>query len=158
MELTTTSIISLFDTNKEERERFVSLVIDQLQEGNADAMKTHYALKCMEDIIANILANNNYREIVLSEAQKYGGKKFEYRNSEISIKETGVKYDFSMCNDPEYLDMKDRITQLTAQMKEKEAFLKRLPEGGINVVIDDEVVHVFPPSKSSTTTIAVSLK
>jgi hypothetical protein len=156
-ELTTTSIVSLFDTTKEERISFVRDLVERVSEGQTDPIKAHYSIKCMEEIIKNILADDLYKRCVLDEAEK-NGKKFTYRNSEIQIKEAGVKYDYTQCGDPELLELYEAKAKIDTEIKAKEQFLRQLPTGGLQIVIDDEFLTAYPPAKSSTTTVQVTLK
>jgi hypothetical protein len=156
-ELTTTSIVSLFDTTKEQRSSFVQDLISRVTEGHEDPVKVHYAIKCMEEIIKSITTDPLYKNCVLTEAEKHG-KKFAYRNSEIQIKEAGVKYDYTKCGDIEYDTLIKQKEQLDTVIKDREIFLKTVPASGMNLLIDDEVVQIYPPSKSSTTTVQVTLK
>jgi hypothetical protein len=48
--------------------------------------------------------------------------------------------------------------QANEVLKARQDFLKTVPSKGMELKVDDEVVTVYPPSKSSTTSIAVTLK
>jgi hypothetical protein len=93
-ELTTTSILALFETNKEQRQSFALSLVDEIEQGNVNPLKVHLQIKCMEDIIKLLNSNTIYKKAVLEEAEKQGQKSFEYQNAKVEIKETGVKYDF----------------------------------------------------------------
>lgn len=156
MNLTVTNL-SLFETSKEERQQFAIQVANNLMEGMADPLKVHLQVKCMEDIIKQLTSNSIYKTMVLSEAQKYG-KTFDQHNAKFEIKEMGVKYDYSNCNDPVYNELQDKLAALESEIKFRQAFLKAIPLSGQEIVIDDELVKVYPPSKTSTTTVTVNLK
>lgn len=157
-ELTTTSILSLFETNKEQRQSFALGVIDALENGEVDPLKIHLQVKCMEDIIKLLNSNTIYKKSVLDAAEKYNQKSFEFMNSKVEIKETGVKYDYSKCNDPVHQSISSDLEERSAWLKDRETFLKTVPAKGMELKIDDEVVTVYPPSKSSTTSVAITLK
>lgn len=156
-EITTSSIVSLFDTTKEERTTFVQDLVNRITDGHLDPIKAHYSLKCMEEIIKNILGNKEYKDCVLLEAEK-NGKKFQYKNSELVIKETGVKYDYTHCGHHTLLQLQSQADALNEQIKAYQDLLKKVPEEGMEMIIEDEVVRVYPPAKSSTTTLTVTLK
>lgn len=156
-EITTSSIVSLFDTTKEERSSFVLDLVNRITDGQLDPIKAHYSLKCMEEILKNILNNKDYKDCLLMEAEKHG-KKFSYRNSELQIKEAGVKYDYSHCGHHQLLQLQGQVDALNEQVKAYQEFLKKVPTDGMEIVIEDEVVRVYPPAKSSTTTLTVTLK
>ncbi len=158
-ELTTTSILSLFDTTKEQRESFALDLINRIDNGQVDPLKAHLQLKCMEDIIKKLNDNSNYKAGLLAAAEKMGGKSFQLHNAKFEIKEVGTKYDFSNSGDPVYADLAVKMEQLKTEMKARESFLKTVPLKGMPILIEDtgEAVTVFPPSKTSTTSVAVTL-
>ena len=149
MNLTLTNL-SLFETSKEERQQFAIQVTNNLLEGMADPLKVHLQVKCMEDIIKQLTSNSVYKSMVLTEANKYG-KSFEQFNAKFEVKEMGVKYDYSNCNDPVYKDLEDKLALIEAEIKARQIFLKSMPQSGQEILIDDELVKVYPPSKTSTT-------
>lgn len=157
-DLTTISTLSLFDTNKEQRKTFVDDVLARLLFGEIDPLRIHVYVKCLEDITKNILASEPYKQMVLAEAIKYGTKGFEFGNAQITLRETGVKYDYSQCNDPKLAELYEQKFKIDLALKKREDFLKAAPIEGTQIMVDDEVVTVYPPSKSSTTTPVVSLK
>ena len=156
MNLTLTNL-SLFETSKAERQEFAIQVTNNLMEGLADPLKVHLQVKCMEDIIKQLTSNSVYKDLVVTEAQKYG-KSFEQFNAKFEIKEMGVKYDYSNCGDPILRDLEDKLADIEKQLKDRQTMLKTVPESGMEIVCNDELVKVYPPSKSSTTTVTVNLK
>lgn len=158
-QLSVTSILTLFDTNKEQRKTFVQSVIDQLGAGQEDPLKVHVQVKCMEDILKNLLESKEYKSLVMDQALKYGSTKFDFHNAQISIKEAGVKYDYMLCNDPVYADLLDTYKHAEKLLKEREKFLRAIPDGGMDMLLEGgEVKKVFAPVKTSTTTTVVTLK
>ena len=158
MEITTQGILSLFETTKAERSTFTINVMERIEEGTADPIRVHLQLKAMEEIVKALNTNERYKELLLDAAEK-NGRKFMAFNAEFQVKEMGQRYDFTYCGDDELLEMytaQDRIKYL---IKEREEFLKKVPVAGMQKVTETgEVVTLFPPSKTSTTTVAVSLK
>lgn len=159
-ELTTTSILSLFETNKEQRQDFAIRVVEALDNGSVDPLKVHLQVKCMEDIIKLLNANTRYKGHVLDAASTYGQKSFEYQNSKLEIKEVGVKYDFSKCEDPTLISLYSKQSEIDAAIKARETMLKTIPSKGM-IITDDETGETFtayPPAKSSSTSVAITLK
>lgn len=156
MNLTLTNL-SLFETSKAERQEFAIQVTNNLMEGLADPLKVHLQVKCMEDIIKQLTSNSVYKDLVVTEAQKYG-KSFEQFNAKFEVKEMGVKYDYSNCEDPILRDLEDKLADIEKQLKDRQTMLKTVPESGMEIVCNEELVKVYPPSKSSTTTVTVNLK
>jgi hypothetical protein len=156
MQLTLTNL-GLFETDKEQRKEFVNQVIEGLNEGSVDPLKVHLQVKCMEDIIKQLTSSKEYKEICLTEAFKFG-KTFEHHNAKFEIKEMGVKYDYSNCNDPILKELKEKLQYLELEIKYRETLLKGVSSEGMEIIVEDELVRIYPPSKTSTTTVTVNLK
>lgn len=159
-ELTTTSILALFETSKDQRQDFALRVVDSLQQGQVDPLKVHLQVKCMEDVIKLLNTNTIYKSSVLEAAQAYGEKSFSFNNAKIEIKETGVKYDFSKCEDPILTDLLAKQEALDKEVKARQDMLKTVSEKGLTITDTEsgETFTVYPPAKSSTTNVAVTLK
>lgn len=149
--------LALFETNKEQRQTFVEQVIYNIEEGNQDPLKIHLQVKCLEDIIKQLTSHPLYKENLITEAQKFG-KSFEHHNAKFEIKEMGVKYDYSNSQDPIYNELIIKKAELDEQIKEREKLLKSVPLSGMQIIVEDELVTVYPPVKTSTTSITVNLK
>jgi len=152
-----TSTLQLFETSKQERQAFVSDLIAKVDNGLTDPLKVHLQLKCLEDIVKQMTSNVVFKDILLNEASKMG-KSFEYQNARFDIKEVGVKYDYSRTGDPIILELLEKQEELDKKVKARQEFLKTIQSEGQEILIGDEVIRVFPPSKSSTTSVSVTLK
>ncbi len=161
-ELSITSILSLFETNKQQRQSFVSNVLKALDDGTANPLKVHLHIKSMDDIIKQLNDNKTYKDLLLTsfKEQSAGQKNFEYYNSKFEQKEVGTKYDYSNCNDPELLVLQEAATNAANELKARQEFLKTIPTKGIEIVekTTGEMLTIYPPSKTSTTSVAVTLK
>lgn len=160
MELLTTQSLSLFETTKEARAAFVNQIIEQVHEGEQDPIKVHLQLKCAEDIIKQITSNDIFKGDLLDACDKQGGKSFMYQSAKFEKKEVGTKYDYSQCNDQVLVSLEAQHAELTEKLKQRQKFLQTVPIAGYIVTDEDsgETFKVFPPSKSSTTSVAVTLK
>lgn len=156
MKLATTTDLSLFETTKSERQDFAQSVVNYLKEGLSDPLKVHLQVKCMEDLIKQITSHPDYKDLTLDEAAKYG-KSFEMHNAKFEVKEMGVKYDYSNCGDPIYNRLAEELAELEKKVKDRQAFLKAV-QPGTELLIEDEVIVLYPPVKTSTTSITVNLK
>lgn len=155
-----TQVVSLFQTTKQERQNFAIELAEKLNNGELDPLTLHLQVKCMEDVVKQVTTNNNYKKAVTDAAERYGQKSFEFHNAKFEIKETGVKYDYSKCADPVLFSINSQLDELSEKLKQREAFLKSVPEKGMIITDDEtgETFTVYPPSKSSTTSVAVTLK
>lgn len=170
-QLSTAGILALFETNKEQRQHFVTDLVNRLDNGEIDPLTIHLQVKAMEDIIFQLTSTDEkknksfeaakkYRSFLLEAAQKYSAKSFEFSNAKFEIKETGTKYDYSQCNDPVLSELITKQNEIDELVKNRQKLLQTAPVKGLNLLIEDtgETVTVYPPSKSSTTSIAVTLK
>jgi hypothetical protein len=158
-EMTAPSVLSLFDTDAEQRKAFAASVVRYVCSGTVPALNVHIQMKCMEDVIRKVLEDKIYRRLVLDEAMKFGETHFDYRNAGIAIKETGVRYDYSKCNDPAYIELLETFNHASKLLEEREKFLKTLPEKGMDIITQDgEAIKIYPPAKSSSTSTVVTLK
>ena len=158
-DLTTTSILSLFETNKAQRATFVSDIIARLEQGSANPLVVHLQAKSMIEIAEALIADLSYREILLDEATKHG-KAFDYQSAKFSIREVGTKYDYSKCEDLKLLELQKEAELATIVLKARQDFLKVVPIAGVLFTdeITGETYKIYPPSKSSTTSVTVTLK
>jgi len=149
--LTTTGILSLLDTTKDQRVSFVADLIDKLQEGLADPIKVHLQVKKMEDLISQIKDSKEYKDLLMDEAFKYG-KRFEMYGAAFEIKSGAGKYDYSC--DPEIVELQEKI-------KQRQDYLKGIPPDGVAVVDKEtgEMKTIYKPNKTpAADVIAVTLK
>ena len=113
----------------------------------------------MEYLIKEIRANNDFINYVRGYITLQGKEIELNTGTKIELAEVGVKYDFSKCNDEQLLNLEESKIQLDNLIKERQAFLKSLPSEGMDIVTPyGELVHVYPPSKSSTSSFKVTLK
>ncbi len=151
-----TDTLALFQTNKSQRMDFVSGIINEISEGRVDPLTAHLQVKCMEDLLDLIKDNTIYKAAVLDAAEKYGSKSFEYNNSTFRFMEVAVKYDYSKCEDPVIIDLMEQERVIKERLKERQKLLQAMPQSGM---ADPETGSiVYPPSRKSTTTVAVTLK
>lgn len=169
-QLTTSSILSLFETTKGQRKSFIEDIVERLRSGEADPLKVHLQVKAMEEIITGLTSTDekknknftvaiDYKNMLLQAAEKYG-KKFQLHNAEFSVKEVGTSYDWTKCEDNELADLLSQQEAIKEKIKAKQDFLKTVPLEGLLITSEatGETFKVYPPAKSSTTSVAVSLK
>ena len=110
-------------------------------------------------MLETLKANKDYKDAVL-QAAVLNGKDFEYMSAKFNIREVGVKYDFSKCESPAYEEIMADYNDASKRKKDMEDFLKKVPHSGLDIIngVTGEVTRVYPPAKSSTTSVAVSLK
>lgn len=152
MELTTTNILSLLETTKQQRQSFVEDAIQRIEDGELDPLKAHVQLKCHAELVETMLANPRFKKLALEEAGKYG-KTFERFNAKVAIKEVGVKYAYEGC-DSELEELMRQKAVLDEKIKKRQKVLQVIDKP----VADGETGEMLLPAvKSSTTSLVITL-
>jgi hypothetical protein len=152
-------LIKFNHTTKEERTAVVREIFQEVLEGRINPMELHIRMKCLEEVVKQLTSMPAYKAIVLDDAEKHG-KSFQYHNAKVDIREVGVKYDYSQCGSGALADLYEKQEAINDAIKDLEMYHKQLPTSGIQVVIQStgEVETHYPPAKTSTTSVAVTLK
>jgi len=141
-------------TKESIREQSLALLND-IDEGHMHPLQVAAQFKFIEEVITNV--KEELRQRVVAEQDKYGKEKMTYHGATFDIKEAGVKYDYSQCDDMIWNDLKQRIDFLNEQIKEREAFLKTFKEKFTYIdEMTGEIATLYPPQRKSTTTYQVS--
>lgn len=130
-------------------------LLNDIDEGHMHPLQVAAQFKFIEDVMTNV--KEELRQRVIAEQDKYGKQAMTYHGAIFDIKEAGIKYDYSQCQDVIWDDLRKQLDALNEQIKEREAFLKNLKERF--TYIDEstgEIVTLYPPQKKSTTTYQVS--
>ena len=117
-------------------------------------------MKSISETINTFLKDESIKDAVIQECEKYGkGESPGYLGAVIQIKETGVKYDFSVCNDPVYERLVEERKIIDEQCKEREKYLKTLSKSKTEIDEDTgDIFQLFPPAKQSTTSYSITFK
>jgi len=150
----TTSLINVMPSNKAQVIDFVKQTKDVIMSGNENPLKIAVQLRALEDVIKQLRTDSQIQDYTLSEAQKESVKTFKVFGAEITIKETGVKYDYSSCNDSELQEMNQELDELKAQIKERETMLKNIGDG---FIVNQHGEELTAPLKTSKTGISIRL-
>ena len=79
---------------------------------------------------------------------------------QVQVKEVGVKYDYTVCNDQIYNDLLYMLNDIKEQIKIREKFLSKIPSGGTTIVYEQtgEVRTIYPPIKQGSQGITITFK
>jgi hypothetical protein len=155
MEITTLAKIAQAPITYVEIGNLIHFMKQEILSGDANPLDVELQLKAMEETIKQLRSDEDIRAFVLNEAEKHG-KSFEWRGAKMSVREVGVKYDYSTSGDSEWALLDAEIKELTDKRKAREKFLQNIPEMG--TVSPETGEQIYRPAKSSTTSIAVTLK
>lgn len=169
-ELNVVSTLALFETDKKKRVEISQNILNAIEDGTINPLDAHLQLKSMQEVIDNILVkdekkNKNielakkYNDLLMSEAD-LNGKQFERHQAKFSISEVGTQYDFSICEDPIIDELLTEEKGLKVKIDNRKAELKTAPPEGRTEVNPNtgEVITIYPPKKTSTTSLKVTLK
>lgn len=153
---TALSTLSILPSNKDEVKRFATSLKNEILANDKDPLKILVHLKMIEKIIADILKDEEIDLHFLKEFLLYGkDKKVVVNGAELRQSETGVKYMYEDCGDPDWFDLDKQIKELTEKKKEREKFLQNIPYN--ESVIHPSGVVIMKPPKSSKTKVIVKL-
>ena len=142
---------------KDEMKTYSKSIINEVVEGNINPAELICRLKPIIDSFDEV--KKYISDYVLKEIAKSGGK-FNYNSIQIEQMEAGTKYDYTSCNDSVYTDLALQMEELKDKIKVRELFLKSIGIDGQTIVVEEtgEIVKIYPPLKTSTTTFKTTYK
>ena len=145
------------EINKTTLKKMASSTLEELME-NGRIIEAADMIAKMEFFIKELKNNPEYVDFLRYEVAKYGGGHTTPSGTRIELAEVGTKYDYVFCEDDILNDMTIQRLALEEQIKERQEFLKRLPSEGIDIITNyGEVKRIYPPSKSSTSSIKCTI-
>ena len=131
-------------------------IVQSLDNGEVNPLDLKLAFKAIEDLGKKVKGTLDTH--LVEEASKYT-KTFMYKGSEFNTMEAGVKYDYSVCGHTEYNELTAEMIRIDKRMKEIEEDLKGI-KGSRTEVNEDtgEIIKLYPPKKTSTTTVSTTIK
>ena len=145
------------EINKTTLKKMASSTLEELME-NGRIIEAADMIAKMEFFIKELKNNPEYVDYLRYEVAKYGGGHTTASGTRIELAEVGTKYDYVFCEDDILNDMTIQRLALEEQIKERQEFLKRLPSEGIDIITNyGEVKRIYPPSKSSTSSIKCTI-
>ena len=153
------SAISIFRKLPETKEQvndYFKLIRNSVLAGEVDELDFIKQVTAMENLFKSLKSDEQIKDAVLEAAEKYNQKSFVKGSAQFQIKEVGVKYDYSECNDSLLEELSSQQAELSEKIKAREVFLKSIPVN--SEVYGEDGVQLFPPKKSSTTQVVITLK
>lgn len=144
------STMTLFDADAKRLDSFVEYITNGIEAGMEDPLKVLALSKKMEYVVKRI--NDRVKDAAKREAEKNGDRPFDAFGCEVRQEATSTRYDFTVCNDPQW-------NEANKVVKEREAFLKALKAPQMIVVEETgETIRVSPPRKIQTFGLKVTVK
>lgn len=157
-EMTVNSVITLFPTTKTQQKTFVEQLINNVLDGEINPLTAEIQMKNIEDVVKAYRGNEEIKEAVLKEAEKYGAKSFDTHGASVQIKEVGTKYNYLEVGHLEYNSICACIDDLTAKKKAIEKIMQANTENWLYTdTKTGETYEVQPLSKQSTTQAVITI-
>jgi hypothetical protein len=152
---TVTSAISILPSSKEQVVLFGTKLLKEIGDGTANPLEIR-AMKAYFDKMFEFI-KTDFDSAVREEAEKHG-KSFQYKGVNMELAEVGTKFDYSVCNDPELNDLFFQSERIAERVKNRQKFLKALKEA-ISMVDEEtgEMIKIYPPLKTSTSSVKVTI-
>lgn len=145
------------EINKTALKRIASSTLEEILE-TGRIIEAADMISKMEFFIKELKSNADYIDYLRYEIAKYGSAHTTASGTRIELAEVGVKYDYVFCEDDILNDMMIQREALDERIKERQEFLKRLPSEGIDIISEHgEVKRIYPPSKSSTSSVKCTI-
>jgi hypothetical protein len=146
---------SILSANKAEMVGMVNRYLEEVAFSGGEPLKD--LVLCRKYIFVLEELEKGLKGFAINELNTFDNKETELADSVLKEVESGVKYDFSASD--AWVSQKKVVDEANAKLKEIEAFAKACKEK--TTIVDPstgEVLDYFPPTKSSSTTIRVTLK
>ena len=156
------STIKLFDKytkNKFDQKMLANDIILPVIEGEVNPIETYIKARSMLEALKIVTDDDRIKDLVITEVEKYGNKA-EFNSANLQVKDVGVKYDYSVCNDQIYNDLLYMLNDIKEQIKIREKFLSKIPSEGTTIVYEQtgEVRTIYPPIKQGSQGITITFK
>jgi len=155
--LITTEDKQLIALSGKERTELAEVMIQQVLDGNTNPLAALQQLRILKDISEKVEKDDRFQAALNEELAKHG-KKAELNGHTISFSEAGVTYDYSVCNDPHLAHLEAEFKKAKAKLDERQKMLQNLPSEGVEGLVDDELVRMYPPARSSKTIVKFNIK
>jgi len=124
---------------------------------NGNILEAAEMISVMETFIKEVRASKEFTDYVRDEVSKNGKDITNASGAKIELAETGVKYDYSKCGDDVLISLEKQLELIETDINDRKQFLKTLPLSGIEIVNEDELTKVYPPSKTSSSSYKITL-
>lgn len=153
---TALSTISILPSNKEELYKFSRMLKDEIIADEKETLPILGKLKVIEKVIKDVLEDKEVKERFLRDRLAYSEKEIvKFNGIDFSVREAGVKYEYSASGDIKWMDLDKKIKELTEARKEREKLLQNIPPEGL--VDPDNGNYITRPPKSSETMVIVKI-
>ncbi len=154
---TALGVFKLFEISRTGIDVFSDQLIQSVQEGEVNALELKAMIKSLEMILER--TDKSTKDNQMRAADLFPGDKFTAYGVEFTKADVYTKYEFEVCNDPQWMLFNQQVISSKKTLSDREAFLKTL-KAPITIVDDQtgEVVTIDPPKVSRTPGLKLSIK
>jgi hypothetical protein len=150
----------LLTANKSDLSLMASLIVEGVDDGNADPLDTLILAKKGAYVFTSIV------EGLKGKVQAPESKDYSKHFCEIASRMTGVSYSYDKCNDPVWTSLAGDLAVLQEKIKAREAWLKSFSKPTqVNEQVDEdsgevimEARKIYPPAKMGSESIIINIK
>ncbi len=155
-QLTPINIINILPSTLEQGELFKTKIKAMILSGEENPLRLAVQLTALEKWVGELRKDSDIERSFLIEAEKQNSKSFEMFGAKMIVKEVGVTYDFSVCDDNILEELEQELIDCKNRFDKRKEFLKSISEK--NPVFDGQGIELHPPVKTSKTKVTVELK
>lgn len=149
------TVRNFLTTTKAEIADFAESAIAKVTDGEMEASRLARFAKTLEEMAKRILTDERVKNALYEEITSYEGDRVTLHNAEWQVKAVGVKYDYSVCGDPEWDRLNAEIERLTEERKKVEKHLQGISKPMCD---PDTGAMIYPPAKSGSEQVVITLK
>ena len=101
---------------KSDQNDLANRIIHPVLEGDVSPVEAVVKAKSLIEVLTKFVNDDRIKDCTLSEIEK-NGKEATWNGARLTIKEVGIKYDYTDCNDPVYTELLDQKKILDKQLK-----------------------------------------
>lgn len=137
---------------------FVRSCKEQILSGEVDPITALVQLRAAEKALSELASDNDIIQVAVTEFEKMQAKAIEVNGAKIEKVETGVRYDYTVCNDPEWNALKLQEDEIASKRKARESILKIPRQPQVDTATGEISVPYIPAAKTSKTNLKVTIK
>lgn len=147
----------VISANKKQLQAISAKMIAKATEGEIDPVEGLAAARKGTEFFKKM--EEGFRPLAEKDLKLEKGQDYKHNSVLFEGAVTKTEYDYTATKDKVWIDLDAQIKDLTEQKKERETFLKTLKEKLTTVDEDSgEVIEIYPPVKSESFGIKVTLK
>jgi len=135
---------------------YFTSIKNRVLDGEVDPLTFGRLITGIEKLFSSLKKDVLIKDCILEAAEKYSQKSFEHEGAKYTVKEVGVKYDFTNCQDSVYEEIMAEYKEVAQKKKDREDMLKKIDRE--TAPFGDDGRQLEPPVKTSTTQVVITLK